>query len=106
MAKRQEKFASLLRELVGSFINAELNMDGVNTITLVEVSDDLKRAKIFINVYPEDKEEKNLASIKDKTRNINNYIKSKLRTKFLPSLSFEIDKGIKIERRIDELLAG
>jgi len=42
--------------------------------------------------------------LKKKERKFRDFIKPKLKWKFLPAVSFGIDTGAKMERRIDELL--
>jgi len=64
------------------------------TVMRVEISKDLRLARIFISVFPEEKEKEVLNLLKKKKRALYNYLKLKSKLKFLPSLSFEIDKGI------------
>lgn len=102
--RRQERMSFLLRNIISSFIKSKIASKSIITVTLVEVSDDLRTAKIFISVFPEDKEKEILALLKNKNRDIHNFIKAKIKMKFLPLVSFEIDRGIKIERKIEEIL--
>lgn len=94
--RRQERINSLLRKIVSSFIKSEINSGALVTVMQVEISKDLRLAKIFISVFPEEKEKEAVDALKRKTRDLHQYLKTQSKLKFLPSLSFEIDKGIKM----------
>ncbi len=94
--RRQERVNSLLRKIVSSFIKSSIDSKALVTVMRVEISKDLRLAKIFISVFPEEKEKEAVGLLKKKKRALYNYIKAKSKLKFLPSLSFEIDKGIKM----------
>lgn len=92
--RRQERVNSLLRRIVSSFIKSEINSEALVTVMRVEISKDLRLARIFISVFPAEKEKEVLNLLKKKKRALYNYLKAKSKLKFLPSLSFERDKGI------------
>ena len=102
--RKQERFNALLRNIVSSFIRTEIGTRAIVTVMRVETTGDLQRAKIFISIFPEEKEKEILELLKKKSREFHNYIKSQLRTKFLPIVFFEIDRAAKIERKIEEIL--
>jgi ribosome-binding factor A len=104
-SRREEKIASLLKKLVSDFLaRLELNKSIV-TITSIELSKDLKFAKVFVSIYPEKEDEKILDIIKSGKSGIKKYIRSKTRLKFLPDLEFNIDKGERNRQKIEELLS-
>lgn len=94
--RRQERINSLLRKIISSFIKPNIDSGALVTVMRVEISKDLRLAKIFISVFPEEKEKEAIDLLKKKKCALYNYIKTKSKMKFLPSLSFEIDKGIKM----------
>jgi len=104
--KKQERFNALLRNLASSFIKKEICPEPgiIVTAMRVEASSDLRMAKIFVSVFPESKEKEVLKLLKDKSREFHNSLKHQLRTKFLPEIFFEIDRAIKLEREIEEVL--
>jgi len=104
MTRRQERINSLLRTSASSFIKTYIGSGAVVTATKAEISPDLRLAKIFVSVFPEEKENEILRFLKEREREFKNFLKSNIRMKFLPRVFFEIDKREKIERRIDELL--
>ncbi len=102
--KRQERVNVLLRNLVSSFIKSEIGTGVMVTVMRVETSGDLRQTKIFISVFPEEKEKEVFELLKKKSPQLYHYLKSQLRMKFLPLVSFEIDRAAKIERKIEEIL--
>jgi len=102
--RRQERVNVLLRNLVSSFIKSEIGREAMVTVMRVETSRDLRQAKIFISVFPEEKEKEVLELLKKKSPQLHHYLKSQLRMKFLPIVSFEIDRAAKIERKIEKIL--
>jgi ribosome-binding factor A len=102
--RKQERTKALLRNLAGSFIKSEIGTMAIVTVMRVETSGDLQRAKIFISVFPEEKEKEIFDLLKKKSFQFHRCLKSQLRTKFLPIVFFEIDRAIKIERKIEEIL--
>ncbi len=104
MTLRQEKFNSLLKNLISSFLCKELDKNCVMTITRVETPKDFKTAKIFISIFPENREKEIMKFLKSKAGDLRRYIGSQIKTKFLPFLEFEIDEGNKNVKRIEELL--
>ena len=97
--KRKGRAASLLKDVVSSFIRFEVNPDAMVTVMRLEMTNDLRLAKVFISVFPEDKEREILATLKKKNREFKNFMKDKIKMRILPSVLFEIDKGWKLERR-------
>ena len=114
---RQEKVNSLLKDLAASFLSRESGMvsAALITITHIETPKDLspcgrsavgrKSAKIFISIFPENKEKETLNLLNEKKGELRKYIGSQIKMKFLPFLEFEIDKGEKSRKRIEELLS-
>ena len=104
MTLRQEKINSLLQEIASSFIKSRIESSSLITVMRTQISLDLKSAKIFISIMPENKEKEVIDILKKKNNDFKNYCKSQLKIKFLPSFNFEIDTGEKNRARIDELL--
>lgn len=104
MARRQERIESVLKNLAGSFIKTRAKTLAIIAVSRVEISPDLKLAKIFVNIFPEKKEKQVLEFLKEDEKKFKDYIKSRLKMKFLLQPHFEIDQSAKAERRIEELL--
>lgn len=106
MAFRQEKVCSLLQNIAASFISREfIGMPGILiSVTKVEASNDLKKAKIFVSIFPEEKEKEIFKLLKRKLSGLREYAKSRAKMKFLPFFEIEIDQGEKKRQKIEELL--
>jgi ribosome-binding factor A len=102
--RKQERVNALLRNLVSSFIRTEIGKGAIVTVMRLETSKDLRFAKIFVSVFPEEKEKEVFELLKKKSFQLHRCLKSQLKMKFLPIVFFEIDKGAKIERKIEEIL--
>jgi len=103
MTLRQEKVSENIKHLAAEFLQRESSGGSLITVTNSDISKDLKKATIFITVFPESSEKSALDFAKRKRSDIRNYIRAKLKMKTLPFLDFDIDKGEKNRQRIDEL---
>jgi len=101
---RTDKFARSIKELAAQFLERESNRTSLLTVTGCSVSPDLKRATIFLTVFPEEKEKAALGFAKRQRSALRKTLKQKLRVKIIPFLEIEIDKGEKNRQKIDELL--
>jgi ribosome-binding factor A len=104
ISRRQERVSSLLKNLISSFIKSENLLGSVVTISAVEVAKDIKTAKVFISVFPEEKEKETIKLLEEKSHELYNYFSSRLKMRFTPRVIFLPDKIMKAERRIGELL--
>ncbi|MBU0999370.1 ribosome-binding factor A [Patescibacteria group bacterium] len=104
MTQRNEKVANQIKELTAQFLNRENNRTSLLTITSCTVSPDLKRATIFITVFPTSKETNVLNFVKRKLKELRTFLKKSLSIKTIPYLDVAIDLGEKNRQKIDELL--
>ncbi len=104
MSFRQEKVNNQIKEVVANFLEAESNNLSLITVMSVDVSPDLKNAKILISVLPESKEKAALDFCKRKRSEIKNEIKKKMNLRAIPFVDIEIDKGEKNRQKIHDLL--
>jgi len=103
MTLRQEKVNELLRNLAAEFLERESNRESLITVTKANVSSDLKRATVYITVLPEEKEAAALDFAKRKRKELREFVKSKTKFRVLPFFDVLIDKGQKLEQKIEEL---
>jgi len=101
---RQEKMTSVLIPIVAEYLNYHGNGSSMITVTNCIVSDDFKRATIYITILPEEKEAEALNFAKRQRSEIREYLKKKTKIGMLPFIDIEIDSGEKHRQRIDELL--
>lgn len=104
MPFRKEKIISLLEKIVSSFVKSKVESGTIVSITGIEISNDLRKVKILISIFPENKEKETFNSLKDKEKDLRNYAKTRLKMKFLPSFEIEMDKGEKNRQRLEEIL--
>ncbi len=104
MSIRQEKVNNQIKEVVAKFLESESNNLSLITVMSVDVSPDLKNAKILISVLPESREKAALDFCKRKRSEIKHEIKKKMSLRVIPFVDIEIDKGEKNRQKINELL--
>ncbi len=104
MSERNEKVANYLKELTAEFLGRENNRTSLVTVTSATCSPDLKRATVFITVFPTAKEKTALEFAKRKRPELREFFKKKMTTKNIPFVDIAIDLGEKHRQKIDELL--
>lgn len=104
MSLRIDKVNSLLRNIVSSFVGREFKDGIIITVTRVETSSDLRKAKIFVSVFPDNKSDDTLKLLQKKSWDLKKYAQPLLKMKFLPEFDFEIDYGEKNRQRLEEIV--
>ncbi|NTU42671.1 MAG: 30S ribosome-binding factor RbfA [Nitrospirales bacterium] len=104
--KRSQRLNILLREEIASIIMSRVKDPrlGFVTVTEVELSDDLKIARVYISVLDPKERELNLEVLSHAKGIIRNELSKKVRMKVVPTLEFFIDKSIDSGDRIDNIL--
>jgi ribosome-binding factor A len=108
--KRSQRIQELLLEEISKLLQSGLKDPriGFTTLTRVEVSDNLKHAKIFISVMGSEQEKfETLEALKNAKGFIRNSLGKNLYLKYLPELEFKKDENAehveKITRIINDL---
>lgn len=107
MSRRPERLAEVIKEEVSLMLQGELKDPriGFATITGVEVSADLRHAKIYVSVYGSSEEQK---ATMEALHSAKGYVKSelgrRLRLRYAPEIVFKLDPSIERGARIMELL--
>ena len=104
MPNHHEKIMEEIKHLSAEYISRESNRQSLVTVTSVMVSEDTKRATVYISVLPQDKENDVLYFVKRKRTEMRDYIKDRLRSRVIPFLDVEIDVGEKKRQRLEELI--
>jgi ribosome-binding factor A len=109
---RLARVAEAVREVASETILFELRDPRVKlvTVTRAEVSGDLQHAKVYVSVMGTDKEQQlTLRGLRHAAGFIQSKLARRLQTRFTPTLSFVLDKGVKnsieMTRLINEALA-
>ena len=110
-SRRVLKVAEAIREVVSMAILAELNDPRVQdvTVTYVEVSGDLRQAKVHVSVMGDEaKQELSLHGLKSAAGFLQSKCASRIDTRYTPRIEFVLDQGVKrsieISRILDEVL--
>ena len=113
-SRRQKKLASLIKEMVSEIILYELQdprIEGLISVTRVEVSNDLRNFDVFVSVLGEDEKQQNLtySAILSARHHVQQLIANRVRSRYCPTLRFKWDQkykdAIETMRLIDEAAA-
>ncbi|MCF7835694.1 MAG: 30S ribosome-binding factor RbfA [Candidatus Marinimicrobia bacterium] len=104
MTLREEKINSLLKRLLSEFFTRSKVSNCLVTVTEIDISKDLKFAKIFVSVYPDKESLRVLKILKKRGGEMRRYVGDKAKMKHVPFFEFQIDKGEINRQRINELL--
>ena len=102
--QRNEKVANFIKEQTAFFLAREDNKTSLITVTSATVSPDLKRATIYITVFPDSKAKFALEFVKRKRKELREFLKKNMTVKIIPLIDIAIDLGEKNRQKIDELL--
>jgi len=105
--QRKNRVGDLIKREIAHIIQCELKDPGIGfvTITAVEVSADLKHAKIFYTVLgDEDSKSKSACALKRASGFIQREIGRRLRLKYTPEIFFQFDGSVEYGAHIEELI--
>jgi ribosome-binding factor A len=105
--KRAERIGDLIKKEISRIIQHELKDPGIGfvTITGVELSDDLKHAKIFYSVLGDEEAKKESSSaLRRACGFVQHEIGRKLRLKYTPEICFLFDSSVEYGARIEMLI--
>ncbi len=101
---RIDKLNSLIQQLVGEIIHSYLHgMEGLTTISKVEISGDVRWAKIWVSIVGGDDDEI-LKTLRDNIYDIQGDLNRQLKMKMVPRLQFFLDTSPRYAQHIDELI--
>lgn len=110
-SRRVLKAAEAIREVVSMAILKDLRdprIDGV-TVTYVEVSPDMRAAKVHVSVMGTESQQKTcLRGLQSSAGFLQSKISDRIDTRYTPRLTFELDQGVKqsiaIAKMLEEVL--
>ncbi|HTI62824.1 MAG TPA: 30S ribosome-binding factor RbfA [Gemmatimonadaceae bacterium] len=107
--RRAERVAEAIREEVATFLAEDVKdprVTGLVTVTGVDVTRDLRHAKVYVSVMGSDTER---AATVDGLASVATHLRSRLgralRLRLAPEISFHLDESIARAARIESLLA-
>jgi ribosome-binding factor A len=106
--QRAHRVAEEIKREVSDILRNELKDPRANrliSVTDVNVTRDLRHAKIFISVYGTDEEQEvTLSALSKATGFVRTEIGRRIRLRHTPELSFELDKSIAYGAQINKVL--
>ncbi len=107
--RRPERLAEQIRQVVTAFLQGEARDPriGLVTITKVTVTADLQRAVVAFVVHGDaGVQAETQLGLNHATGAVRRRLAESLRTRLVPEVVFEADKGVEHLQRIEQLLAG
>lgn len=106
--KRTDRLNSLLKEVISEVIKREVRNPYVAelvTITRVQISKDLRHAKVFISVIgSEQNKVETIEALNSAAGFIAVHSSQKVVMRYFPELTFKLDDSVEKHMRIEELL--
>ena len=106
-SRRVLKVAEAIREVVSMAILTELRDPRIQDVTVifVEVSPDLRYAKVHVSVMGDQaKEQLSLRGLKNSAGFLQQKIAKRVDTRYTPRLSFVLDQGVKHSLEVTRIL--
>jgi ribosome-binding factor A len=108
-SRRAERVAEGIREEVARFLSADAKdprIQGLVTVTAVDVPPDLRSARIFVSVMgTEEEKSSTLEGLDSLAGFLRGTLARTLRLRFAPEIEFRIDPSIERAARIEMLLS-
>jgi len=105
MKDRISRVNSLIREKISEILVREIFVENVFiTVQNVDVSKDLKYAKIKISVIPFSQSKRVLEILKKQLPKLQKILNQKIIIKFVPQIRFVVDKIEEKASRVEEIL--
>jgi ribosome-binding factor A len=105
--KRADRVAALLREEISKIVEFELSDPrlGFMTVTAVDVTDDLRHAKIYCGILGDPSTvEKSLEALAESAWRIRKALAGRVQLRRVPEITFHLDVRAEKAARIDTLL--
>jgi ribosome-binding factor A len=106
-SRRLQKAAQAIRQVVSMAILAEIKDPRVRnvTVTQVEVSPDMRQAKVFVSVMGDETQQRlSLHGLRSAAGYLQSKISERIDTRYTPRLEFVLDEGVKKSIAVAEIL--
>jgi ribosome-binding factor A len=106
-SRRTQKAAEAIREVVSMAILTDLKDPRVRdvTVTAVEVSPDMRQAKIHVSVMGDDaRQQLSLRGLQNAAGFLQSKVAKRIDTRYTPRLTFMLDLGVKRSLEISRIL--
>jgi ribosome-binding factor A len=109
-SRRADRVGEAIRVEVATFLREgakDPRLVGMITITAVEVTRDLRHARVFVTILGSDTERAaSLDALESMKGHVRTRLAKTLRLRVAPELSFRVDDSVARAARIESLLAG
>jgi ribosome-binding factor A len=105
--KRTDRVSSLIHKVISEIIENELRdkITSMVTVTGVEISKDLKYAKVFVTILGDDENvDSTLKSLNNSSGYIRGQLGKNIELRYTPSIKFIFDSSIITGMRINKIL--
>ena len=105
--KRSDRVAEAIKREVSDLLFREVKDPRVHfaTVTDVELTDDLRFAKIFVSIMgTEEEKKKSMEGLENATGFLRSSLGSRIRLRFTPEIRFYLDQSLDRAFRIEQLL--
>jgi ribosome-binding factor A len=106
MKKRIARINELIKKEFSQILLREIDFprEILVTVTRVETTPDLRESKIFISIWPEEKQKNILNNLSKRIYFFQQKINKRLKMKFIPKLIFLSEEKTKEASKIEEIL--
>lgn len=106
MTRRSDRVGDLIRAELSRLVTQEMSdpRTRLASITSVDVSPDLRHARILVSVLGEEGRAEALDALRGARGFLRTRLAKELRLKNVPELEFDLDRGAEHSQRISELL--
>jgi ribosome-binding factor A len=109
-SNRQKKFGKLLQREMSEIFQREMHLSGspMLTVTVVRASPDLRMARIFISVFPDERGVTALAELESRQREIRSMLAGRIKqqVRYIPELQFFLDDTLLEVEKMEDLLSS
>ena len=99
--------ADLIRQEIGQLLEREVHDPriGFATVTAVDLSGDLRTARVFVSVLGEEPQKQQaLEGLRAASSFLRSQLAHRLNLRYTPSIEFQLDRTQEYTERIDELI--
>lgn len=103
MSHRIAQVESTLKRVIAEVLQRRISdprIEGLISITRVQVSPDLHDAYVYVSVLPEAKQKKTLAGLRHASRHIHSVVKKGVALRTVPHFDFRLDESIKKQAEV------
>lgn len=107
MTKRVEQVESVIKRALAQTLSRDISdprIEGLVSITDVDISPDLREARIGVSVLPDKYEKRTLAGLRAAAGHIHGRLKKRVDMRIVPHLNFVLDRQLKKQAEVLDAL--